>query len=174
MTRHTVRLAEAPTDVLVYLASRPVGHRSTVAEVAAVVAPADAPHPQATVADALVLLRDAGYAQRDSSGWAVADAGTAALSAARNGADPCVACAGLGEWWQGPPGERVQLACTACRGQGYMSEEDIAATLAALVTWERRHRLMRPEQRCTPDPFGSEWCVDDDRTLAQLRGPGQT
>ena len=75
-----VTLADAPTDVLVYL----VDHSATVPEIARAVAPRDADSPLASVANALRLLREIGYAQLGPElVWTVTDAGRAAVDAAR-------------------------------------------------------------------------------------------
>jgi hypothetical protein len=32
----------------------------------------------------------------------------------------CEDCAGLGDWWEGPLGERVHVACKPCNGAGFV------------------------------------------------------
>lgn len=76
-----VCLADAPTDVLVYL----VDHGSaTMAEITKAVAPPDTDYPGASVASALDLLHKIEYVIYDSrDGWAPSLAGVAAVRAAR-------------------------------------------------------------------------------------------
>jgi hypothetical protein len=78
-----VHLADAPTDVLVWLAQRP-GQPFTVEEIAAAVAPADADLPLATAASALATLRAMAYVLRrvEDKRWEVTAEGRGAVVAA--------------------------------------------------------------------------------------------
>lgn len=86
-TTRTVRvhLADAPTDVLVYLDSLPVWKWTTVGEIAAACAPGDADYAQATVANALTLLRVMGYVVQspETRMWACTADGSEAVAKAR-------------------------------------------------------------------------------------------
>lgn len=88
-TSRTVRvhLADAPTDVLVYLDSLPVWKWTSVGEIAAACAPDDADHAQATVGSALVLLRTMGYVVQspETRMWACTADGSEAVAKAREG-----------------------------------------------------------------------------------------
>lgn len=92
-----VTLAEAPTDVLVYLAANP-DYDLTARALADVVAPAGAQDAVATVAGALRTLWDAGYVRRAShttwqvtrQGWmAVREASSCCPQVARTGVCYC-------------------------------------------------------------------------------------
>lgn len=63
MTRIRVTLAEAPTDVLVFLADQPHDTWWTVTGVVGHTAPEDAPDAHRTAVHALELLRDLGYVE---------------------------------------------------------------------------------------------------------------
>ena len=88
-TSRTIRvhLADAPTDVLVYLDSLPVWEWTTVGEIAAACAPSDIDHAQATVANALALLRTMGYVVQspETRMWACTADGSEAVAKAREG-----------------------------------------------------------------------------------------
>ena len=82
-----MHLAETPTDVLVYLDSLPVWEWSTVGEITAACAPGELDHAQATVADALTLLRMLGYVVQspETRMWACTADGSEAVAKAREG-----------------------------------------------------------------------------------------
>ena len=80
-TSRTVRvtLADAPTDVLVYLAGNPRS-KFTSAWITGAVAPDDAENALETVALALRLLHDGGYVKRClHTHWQVTEAGVTAV-----------------------------------------------------------------------------------------------
>lgn len=76
-----VHLADAPTDVLVWLVERPSHLWWSVGEIAAAVAPDDADHAEASVAGALWLLRRMGYVVLNSEtrAWAATADGQQAV-----------------------------------------------------------------------------------------------
>lgn len=88
MTTFRVHLADAPTDVLVYLAEN---GSKTLAEVIAATSPALAHNPHATVIDALVLLRDMGVIERVTvrkpHTWRVTRSGAEAVAQAKQATD---------------------------------------------------------------------------------------
>lgn len=80
----TVRLAEAPTDVLVWLVDRAY-QPYRVADVAKAVAPADADAPLSSTRAALELLDTAGYVVKvNDSLWAASAEGVIAVRQARD------------------------------------------------------------------------------------------
>lgn len=80
-----VRLADAPTDVLVWLVDRPPHLWWSVGQIAAATAPDDADNAQASVADALSMLRTMGMVvqNRETRAWAATTEGQEAVEKAR-------------------------------------------------------------------------------------------
>lgn len=85
MTTVRVRLAEVPTDVLVYLADQPQNEWFSPSRIAAALAPEDADHAQAKVGHALEMLRTMGYViqNRQIRMWAATREGWQAVQDAR-------------------------------------------------------------------------------------------
>lgn len=81
-----VTLAEAPTDVLVWLAAQRTDVWWTVNGIAGQAAPAEAIAPMSSTADAVRLLLDAGYVEGMTTdgfpGFRATDAGRAAVAEA--------------------------------------------------------------------------------------------
>ena len=80
-----VRLADAPTDVLVWLVDQPQHLWWSVGEITAATAPEDADHAQTTVANALSMLRQMGWVvqNHDTRAWAATADGQRAVEKAR-------------------------------------------------------------------------------------------
>lgn len=76
----TVQLADAPTDVLVYLVDHGPG---TIRDIAHAVAPPDHPMPGTVTKSALGLLLRFDCVQSDAGVWSATDAGREAVRAAR-------------------------------------------------------------------------------------------
>lgn len=87
MTTIKVHLAEVPTDVLVWLVEQPPAEWHSVGRIVSHVAPEDADDAHASVADALILLRSAGYVVHSSEagGWAATVDGQEAVKTAAKG-----------------------------------------------------------------------------------------
>lgn len=87
VSRSTVKvhLADAPTDVLVWLVEQPPQEWHSVGRIASHVAPAEAGAAEATVANALAMLRTMGYVVRSSEipAWAATVEGQRAVETAR-------------------------------------------------------------------------------------------